>query len=483
MGSTGAIKPHAICIPYPAQGHIIPLLQFAKLLHSKGFHITFVNSEFNHRRLIRSKGPDCLKGLPDDFRLETIPDGLPPSDRDATQHLPSLSDSLQKTGLTPFLKLIEKLNSSGQVPPVSCVVADSVMSFGLKAAKILGIKDVTFWSASACGLLGYWQFDELVTRGLLPFKDENFLTDGSLDTPVDWIRGMPNMRLKDLPAFIRVTDLNDLLFNYMKSETESCLDSSAIVINTFDEFEHEALEVIESINPNIYTIGPLHLLCKQMPESDSFKMFTTNLWKEDPECLKWLDRREPNSVVYVNYGSITVMTDQHLKEFAWGLANSGHSFLWVVRPDVVMGTDSAILPEEYFEEIKDRGLIVSWCPQEQVLSHPSLGAFLTHCGWNSMLESMINAGKPLICWPFFAEQQTNTRYACTTWGIGMEVNHDVKRDEIEALVKEVMEGEKGKKMKEKALEWQKKAIAAANIGGTSYNNLERCIKEVFSYGY
>ncbi|KAH7564746.1 hypothetical protein JRO89_XS09G0018700 [Xanthoceras sorbifolium] len=212
-------------------------------------------------------------------------------------------------------------------------------------------------------------------------------------------------------------------------------------------------------------------------------MFTTNLWKEDPECLKWLDRREPNSVVYVNYGSITVMTDQHLKEFAWGLANSGHSFLWVVRPDVVMGTDSAILPEEYFEEIKDRGLIVSWCPQEQVLSHPSLGAFLTHCGWNSMLESMINAGKPLICWPFFAEQQTNTRYACTTWGIGMEVNHDVKRDEIEGLVKEVMEGEKGKKMKEKALEWQKKAIAAANIGGTSYNNLDRCIREVFSYGY
>ncbi|KAL5758938.1 hypothetical protein ACOSP7_021549 [Xanthoceras sorbifolium] len=483
MGSTGAVKPHAICIPYPAQGHIIPLLQFAKLLHSKGFHITFVNSEFNHRRLLRSKGPDCLKGLPDDFQLETIPDGLPPSDRDATQDLPSLSDSLKKTGLTPFLKLIERLNSSGQVPPVSFVVADTTVSFAREAAKIIGIKGIAVWTASACGLLGYWQYGELVKRGLVPFKDENFLTDGSLDTPVDWIRGMPNMRLKDLPAFIRVTDPNDILFNFMKSETETALECSAIVINTFDEFEHEVLEVIASINPNIYTIGPLHLLCKQMPESDFFKMFTTNLWKEDTECLKWLDRREPNSVVYVNYGSITVMTDQHLKEFAWGLANSGHSFLWVVRPDVVMGTDSAILPEEYFEEIKDRGLIVSWCPQEQVLSHPSLGAFLTHCGWNSMLESMINAGKPLICWPFFAEQQTNTRYACTTWGIGMEVNHDVKRDEIEALVKEVMEGEKGKKMKEKALEWQKKAIAAANIGGTSYNNLERCIKEVFSYGY
>ena len=175
-----------------------------------------------------------------------------------------------------------------------------------------------------------------------------------------------------------------------------------------------------------------------------------------------------------------MMSDQHLKEFAWGLANSKHSFLWIVRPDIVMG-DSAVLAEEFCEEIKDRGLLASWCPQEQVLSHPSVAVFLTHCGWNSTMET-ICAGVPVICWPFFAEQQTNCRYACTEWGIGMEVNQDVTRHDIEEFVKEMMEGERGKEMKKNAMEWKKKAEAATSVGGTSYSNFDRFIKEALHLG-
>lgn len=164
-------KAHAVCVPYPAQGHVSPMMQVAKLLHSKGFHITFVNTEFNHRRLIRSKGPDYIKGL-SDFRFETIPDGLPPSDRDATQDVPALCDSTRKTCLAPFLELLGKLNSSAddQVPPVTCVVSDGVMGFGIKAAQMLGIPDVQFWTASACGLMGYLQHVELLKRGIVPFQ-------------------------------------------------------------------------------------------------------------------------------------------------------------------------------------------------------------------------------------------------------------------------------------------------------------------------
>ncbi|KAF8406029.1 hypothetical protein HHK36_008109 [Tetracentron sinense] len=206
------------------------------------------------------------------------------------------------------------------------------------------------------------------------------------------------------------------------------------------------------------------------------KSMRSNLWKENSDCLAWLDEREPNSVVYVNFGSITVMTDQHLREFAWGLANSKHPFLWIIRPDVVMG-DSAILPEEFRKETRDRGLLESWCPQDLVLSHPSVGLFLTHCGWNSIMES-ICGGVPVICWPFFAEQQTNCRYACTVWGIGMEIVNDVKREEIEILVKEMMDGEKGKQMRAKTLEWKDKAEEATKQGGSSYNKFDRLIKEV-----
>ncbi|XP_048427206.1 linamarin synthase 2-like isoform X3 [Pyrus x bretschneideri] len=242
-------KGHAVFVPYPSQGHVTPMMQLAKLLHSRGFHITFVNTEFNHNRLIRSKGPDSVKGLPD-FVFETIPDGLPPSDKDGTQDIPALSDSVKKTCLGPFKELVTKINSSSRVPQVSCIVADGTMTFGSKAARELGISEVTLWTASACGFMGYLQYSELVKRGIIPFKD----------------------------------------------------------------------------------------------------------------------------------------------------------------------------------------------------------------------------------------QQTNCRYSCTTWEIGMEVSPDVKRNEIEALVKEMLEGEGGMKMREKAKEWKKKAVEATNVGGSSYNNFERLFKEALQLG-
>ncbi|GMP45946.1 hypothetical protein CsSME_00014280 [Camellia sinensis var. sinensis] len=98
------------------------------------------------------------------------------------------------------------------------------------------------------------------------------------------------------------------------------------------------------------------------------------------------------------------MTAQQLIEFAWGLANSSHTFLWIIRPDRIVGELAILLPD-FVSETKERSLL-SWCPQEQVLNHPSVGGFLTHCGWNSTLES-ICSGIPMLCWPFFADQQTN----------------------------------------------------------------------------
>ncbi|KAL7262592.1 hypothetical protein ACSBR1_000871 [Camellia fascicularis] len=353
--------PHAVCIPYPAQGHINPMLKLAKLLHHKGFHITFINTEFNHRRLLKSQGHHSISGTPS-FRFETIPDGLPPSELDATQDIPALCHSILHNFLNPFRVLLAKLN-----PPVTCVVSDVGMAFTVKVAEELGIPDVFFNTASASGFMGYMQ--------------------------------------------------------YLKSNA---------------------------------SIGSI-------------------LWKEQHDCLPWLDSKEPNSVVYVNCGSITVMTSQQLIEFAWGLVNSKKTFLWVIRPDLVVD-DSAILPPDFVNETKERGLLASWCPQEQVLSHPSVGGFLTHCGWNSTLES-ICSGVPMLCWPFFAEQQTNCWLCCKEWGIGMEINSDVKREEVESLITELMGGgEKGKEMKRKVMEWKKLGEeATASSVGPSYLDFEKVV--------
>ncbi|KAL6962326.1 7-deoxyloganetin glucosyltransferase [Sarracenia purpurea var. burkii] len=124
-------------------------------------------------------------------------------------------------------------------------------------------------------------------------------------------------------------------------------------------------------------------------DDDSLKSMGSNLWKEDLECLGWLNSKKPNSVVYVNIGSVTVMTPTQLVKFAWGLANSSQTFLWIIRPDLVAG-GAALLPSEFVAATKERTFITSWCPQEQVLAHPSIGGFLTHCRWNSTIESVSN---------------------------------------------------------------------------------------------
>ncbi|KAF7839932.1 linamarin synthase 2-like [Senna tora] len=297
--------------------------------------------------------------------------------------------------------------------------------------------------------------------------------------PIHWIPCMKNLRLKDIPSFIRITDLNDTLFDFMGSEAQNCLKSSSIIISTFRAFEHEALNaIIKAQNfPNIYTIGPLPLLYRHVSPTHLPSLRRPSPWKEDTACLNWLDQWEPSSVVYVNYGSWTVITENHLREFAWGLANSEKPFLWILRSDVIKGIEeSSILPKGFRDEIEGRGYITSWCPQEKVLEHPAIGVFLTHCGWNSITEAVCG-GVPIIGWPFFAEQQMNCTYACENWKIGMEMKHDVKREEIAWLVKEMVEGEKGRELKKNVLEWKKKAKEATEFGGSSFCDFNRFIKE------
>ncbi|KAB2082962.1 hypothetical protein ES319_A05G233600v1 [Gossypium barbadense] len=476
MGSLSH-RHHAVCIPFPAQGHINPMLKLAKILHQKGFYITFVNTEFNHKRILKSRGPDALNGLPS-FRFETIPDGLPPTDVDATQDIPSLCNSTSKTCLPHFKQLLRKLNdsaSTSKVPPVSCIVSDGVMSFTLDAAKELGVPEVLFWTTSACGFLGYVHYHQLMEKGYTPLKDESYLTNGYLDTVINWIPTMEGIRLRDLPSFLRTTDSNFVMLDFIFSETKRAQKALAIILNTFDDLEHESLDALNSMLPPVYSVGPLHLVLNHNVDNSELKQIGSNLWKEEPECLQWLDSKEPNSVVYVNFGSITVMTADQLNEFAWGLANSKLPFLWVIRPDLV-GDESAVVPVEFIAETKDRGMLATWCPQEQVLNHPSIGGFLTHSGWNSTIES-ISGGVPMTCWPFFAEQQTNCWYSCTKWGIGMEIDNNVKRDKVESLVRELIKGEKSKDMKKKAVEWERKAKAATvNADGSSYMNLDKIIQ-------
>lgn len=161
-------KPHVVCVPCPAQGHIIPMMQLAKLLHSRGFLITFVNTDFSHKHLLRSRGADSSECL-DGFRFETISDGLS-SLGEAMEDPVGFTKSFQENCVSPFRDLLTKLHHPSDGSRVTCIIADAIMTYTIKIAEELGIPEVLFCSNSACGQMAYFHYQELIRRGLVPLK-------------------------------------------------------------------------------------------------------------------------------------------------------------------------------------------------------------------------------------------------------------------------------------------------------------------------
>uniref|UniRef100_A0A8I6XJ31 Glycosyltransferase N-terminal domain-containing protein n=1 Tax=Hordeum vulgare subsp. vulgare TaxID=112509 RepID=A0A8I6XJ31_HORVV len=162
-------KPHVLLIPFPAQGHVNPLIRLAKALHMRSFHVTFVHTEHNHRRLLRSRGPGVVEEVPG-FRFETIPDGLPLAELDGIQDIWKLCEATRRTCPGHVRELVERLSRTHGIPPVTCVIADGAMGFVVHVAKEMGLPAYLFFTTSACGFLAYLNFDQLAKRGYVPFK-------------------------------------------------------------------------------------------------------------------------------------------------------------------------------------------------------------------------------------------------------------------------------------------------------------------------
>ena len=145
------------------------------------------------------------------------------------------------------------------------------------------------------------------------------------------------------------------------------------------------------------------------------------LWKPlTEECSNWLESKPPQSVVYISFGSMVSLTEEQMEEVAWGLKESGVSFLWVLRE-----SEHGKLPCGYRESVKDKGLIVTWCNQLELLAHQATGCFVTHCGWNSTLESL-SLGVPVVCLPQWADQLPDAKFLDEIWDVGVWPKEDEK---------------------------------------------------------
>ncbi|XP_020179691.1 7-deoxyloganetin glucosyltransferase-like [Aegilops tauschii subsp. strangulata] len=473
-------RPHAVVVPHPSSGNINPALQLAKLLHHHGVYITFVNTEHNHRIMEATEGAAAVRGH-EGFRFEAIPDGLVEADRDAEDYDLRLSAATSQRWAEPLRELLLRLNGTPAVPPVTCVLPTSLMSFALDVARELGVPSMVLWACSAASLMAHMRLRELKERGYVPLKDESCLTNGHLGrTIIGWIPGMLPISLGDICSFVRTTDPDDFGLRFSMVEANGCTKADALILNTFDDLEADVLAALRAEYPRIYTVGPLGSLLNHHQRDDdaSGSAGGLSLWKQDSECLAWLDTQQPGSIVYANFGSLTVLSADQLAEFAWGLAASGHPFLWSIRDNLVPGTGAGMssLPPEFVAATAGRCCLTAWCPQDQVLGHPAVGCFLTHNGWNSTCES-VAAGVPMVCWPVFADQYTNCKYACEVWGVGLRLDDEVRREQVASHVRHAM---KAKDMQEGAAGWKVKAEEAAAPGGMSWENLRSMVRELGS---
>lgn len=172
-------------------------------------------------------------------------------------------------------------------------------------------------------------------------------------------------QLKHVPTIIRTTNPNDLLLQLVRGELEAASKASAIILHTFHALEHQTLNLIAPTLPPVYAIGPLQPLVEQIPDLNLHSI-DCSLWKQEHHCLEWLSSKEEKSVLYVNFGSMAFLTPEEILELGWGIAESKKNFLWIIRPDLLAGK-SGVLPPEFVAETEERGLISSWCPQEEVL--------------------------------------------------------------------------------------------------------------------
>ncbi|KAI7733545.1 hypothetical protein M8C21_005033 [Ambrosia artemisiifolia] len=195
--------------------------------------------------------------------------------------------------------------------------------------------------------------------------------------------------------------------------------------------------------------------------------------------MSWLVKHDPKTVIYVSIGSLAIMTVEELLEIWYGVVNSGHPFLWVRRPgSITSAYDESRVPTEILERTKEIGCIVEWAPQEDVLAHLAVGGFLTHSGWNSTMES-IAQGVPMVCWPYFGDQQTNSRFVGEVWKIGEDLKDTCDRFKIEKAVRNIMEP-KHNIFTQSANTWANFAKESISKTGSSSVQLGRLMDDILA---
>lgn len=489
----GESKAHVVLVPSLGQGHLIPFMELAKLLASQQLSVSYITTPGSAERL-----QPQIQGSNLDIRLVSLPlppiDGVPPgiSSMDGVpSHVVAILFASSHKLAGPFEQWLDEQmnhfndNNAQEAPdsfsPPVCIISDIFTGWVHSSGAKFGIPTVVFHTTGA--------FTTSVTHCLYTHKPHESVEGDEEYFEVPGLSFDLKLRKSDLPVLMRDPDSYPLA-GFVRAEIKRSIElGRGILVNTFYELDSLGIDYLRNLTGRpVWSIGPILPaavfddtgICRGSMNS---RGKAADITKE--ECLKWLDSRSHQSVVFICFGSRDSLNEKQIRVVAAGLEASGQAFIWAIRCSHAQtkpkGTDMG-LPEGFEEKTRERGLMIwGWAPQLLILSHPSVGAFLSHCGWNSTVES-VSLGIPMITWPMSAEQPLNSKFLVDRLEIGIQICSDMNsvpdEEEVRRAVTMVLAEEVGKKMRKRAQELRKLAKIALGKAGSSFTNLKYFVQEM-----
>uniref|UniRef100_A0A803KVF3 Glycosyltransferase n=1 Tax=Chenopodium quinoa TaxID=63459 RepID=A0A803KVF3_CHEQI len=369
----------------------------------------------------------------------------------------------------------------------NCLVADMFLPFATDVAAKFNIPRLVFHGTS--------YFSQCLMHAIFKYEphkqvlsDEEEFVIPHFPHEIKFITSQLHPSMRGLGD----KQINDEMMKILSLAKDAEERSFGFIINSFYELEPDYAEYYTKVmGRRAWHIGPVSL-CNHGKEAKFQRGKDSSI--SEHECLEWLNTKKARSVVYISHGSLVEASTLQLEEIAMGLEASKQDFIWVVRTNNKVNGDEEVKNEwllhEFEKRMEGKGLIIrGWAPQMLILDHEAIGAFVTHCGWNSTLEGM-SCGVPMVTWPVFAEQFCNEKYITsilnTGVGVGAKQHNrvmegNVKREDIKEAIRKVMVGEEALEMRIRAKKLKDLATVAFEVGGSSYCNMQSLMHELSSY--
>ncbi|KAG6550241.1 hypothetical protein Mapa_008201 [Marchantia paleacea] len=472
-GTTKRAHVLMVCVPFP--GHCAP---FTQLLYHLSRHenvkVTVMGHKDRNAEMAKLYDRGEFRNL--ELHFETVFGDPPPYPSDPK--FPIRAATCADQMLVEFEPVKQRLVAEkDNVGAPTSIVCDMFLWFTKDAADEMGVPWYPFVSTSQWfGLCGYMG-DKLSERNLHPHHSE--VKDQKIDIPgldFAYVYDIPHEVMEFPEFYANVTDRTLRATGILCNSAYELEGSAGTLLATKALVQQSGKKNLKGEEAQVIPVGPM----AQIP---GFGV-QYNSRDQPHECLKWLNTHAEKSVLYIAFGSLGNIVPGVFYELALGLEASGVSFLWALKMSPAQKDE--LLPQGFLERVQSSGLgfIESgWAPQTQILTHPATGGFLSHCGWNSTMESLC-AGVPMITWPLSADQPMNARFVVDVKKVGVTVlsgsadESVVGNEDISKAVKRLMVEEEGKQIKRNSLELKKLLASLVAEGGSTYKALRYFINDL-----